>query len=185
MSDPSREWNPRAHGNIYTPHAGQMIVHVARESGLQSRTFVLTQGQVRLLRFLFRSRASRIVGVAAAVLVVLVISQAARVPVLTYRISHMQHDAARLDTLEKSLAELEKRYDQVQRMLGATATADAFPTAGGDTLHRARVARGRRAATEPAAEPAAAPEEQSDQAAQPVPDSTVVRPPSKSADPMD
>src|SRR5579862_2028234 len=177
MSDPSREFNPRAHGNIYTPHAGQMVIHVARESGLQSRTFVLSPGQVRLLRFLFRSRASRIGGIFAAVLLVLVVIQAARVPVLNYRISHMQHDAARLDTLERSLAELQKRYDQVQRMLGASATpVEAFPAAGGDTLHHVRTARAPRAVVDqPAAEPApAAPT-----------DSTTAPAASKSADPMD
>lgn len=181
MSDPSREFNPRAHGNIYTPHAGQMVIHVARESGLQSRTFVLTQGQVRLLRFLFRSKASRIGGIVAAVLMVLVVIQAARVPLLNYKIAHMQHDAARLDTLERSLAELQKRYDQVQKMLGASSTPPAaFPSLAGDTLHHVRSARAPRSAVDAAAAaPAAAP-------ADTATDSTVVpKAPSKSADPMD
>jgi hypothetical protein len=179
MSEPSREYNPRAHGNIYTPHAGQMVIHVARESGLQSRTFVLTQGQVRLLRFLFRSRASRIVGAIGAVLLVVVVAQAARVPMLNYRIAHMEHDAARLDTLERSLAELQKRYDQVQRMLGASATpAAAFPSQAGDTLHHPRVARAPRAGVEATAAPAVAPTKETT-------DSTAAPPPSKSADPMD
>jgi hypothetical protein len=183
MSDPSREFNPRAHGNIYTPHAGQMVIHVARESGLQSRTFVLSQGQVRLLRFFFRSRASRIGALIALVLLGLVISQAVRVPMLTYRISHMQHDAARLDTLERSLAELQKRYDQVQRMLGASATpVEAFPAAGGDTLHHVRTARASRANVDQATDaPTAAPTAETTEPT----DSAVVKPPSKSADPMD
>ena len=30
-----------SYGNIYTPHAGSMIIQVQRESGLQSRTIVL------------------------------------------------------------------------------------------------------------------------------------------------
>src|SRR5579863_4204978 len=159
MSDPSREFNPRAHGNIYTPHAGQMVIHVARESGLQSRTFVLSPGQVRLLRFLFRSKASRIGGIIAAVLLVLVVVQAARVPLLNYRIQHMEHDAARLDTLERSLAQLQKRYDQVQKMLGASSTpTESFPSLAGDTLHHVRSARAPRAtANEETAAPAAAP----------------------------
>jgi len=183
MSDPSREFNPRAHGNIYTPHAGQMVIHVARESGLQSRTFVLTQNQVRLLRFFFRSRASRIAAIAAAVLLVLVVTQAARVPMLTYRISHMEHNAARLDTLERSLAELQKRYDQVQRMLGASATpVEAFPAAGGDTLHRARSVRASRSSVDgTAGSPAVAPTTETTGKT----DSTVTPAPSKSADPMD
>jgi hypothetical protein len=180
MSDSSREFDPRAHGNIYTPHAGQMVIHVARESGLQSRTFVLSQGQVRLLRFLFRSRAGRIGGAIAAVLLVLVVTQAARVPMLTYRISHMEHDAARLDTLERSLAELQKRYDQVQRMLGATATPGAaFPSEAGDTLHHVRAVRAPRSnVDQAAATPAVAPTEEKT-------DSTAAPAPSKSADPMD
>jgi len=180
MSDPSREYNPRAHGNIYTPHAGQMVIHVARESGLQSRTFVLTQGQVRFLRFLFRSRASRIGGIIGAVLLVLVVAQAARVPMLTYRISHMEHNASRLDTLERSLAELQKRYDQVQRMLGASATpAASFPSEAGDTLHHVRSVRPARSSVEQAvATPAVAPTDEKT-------DSTVAPAPSKSADPMD
>ena|SRR5579862_560760 len=177
MSDPSREFNPRAHGNIYTPHAGQMVIHVARESGLQSRTFVLSPGQVRLLRFLFRSRASRIGGVLAAVLFVLVVIQAARVPVLNYRIQHMQHDAARLDTLERSLAELTKRYDQVQKMLGASATpAESFPSLAGDTLHHHRSPRG------PTVNAAADEAETAAPAAAPT-DSTVPPAPAKASDP--
>lgn len=183
MSEPTREFNPRAHGNIYTPHAGQMVIHVARESGLQSRTFVLTQGQVRLLRFLFRSKASRVAGIVGAVLLVLVVIQAARVPVLNYKISHMQHDAARLDTLERSLAELQKRYDQVQKMLGASTTPPAsFPSLAGDTLHHSRSRAPRVSTGEAAAAvaPTAAPAEE------PTTDSTVVpKAPSKSADPMD
>jgi hypothetical protein len=179
MSDPSREYDPRAHGNIYTPHAGQMIIQVARESGLQHRTFVLSQGQVRLLRFLFRSRASRIGAVIGAVLMALVVSQAARVPMLTYRISHMEHDAARLDTLERSLAELTKRYDQVQRMLGASATpVESFPSAAGDTLHHRHSAGAPRASVE---QPTAAPAEQATDSAGAAP----VAPAAKSADPMD
>jgi hypothetical protein len=181
MSDPSREFNPRAHGNIYTPHAGQMVIHVARESGLQSRTFVLSPGQVRLLRFFFRSRAGRIGAVIAIVLLALVITQAARVPMLNYRIAHMEHEAARLDTLERSLAELQKRYDQVQHMLGAS--AEAFPAAGGDTLHRARSARASRtnidqATGSPTLAPTVAPTGETT-------DSTAAKAPSKSADPMD
>jgi hypothetical protein len=56
--------------------------------------------------------------------------QAARVPSLTFQISRMQHTAQRLDTLEHSLAQLEKRYNQVRTMMGvdssgATVTATA------------------------------------------------------------
>jgi hypothetical protein len=164
------------YGNIYTPHAGSMIIQVQRESGLQSRTIVLSPRQVRLLGF-FTSRAGRIAGITIALTLAVIAVQAARVPMLTYRLAHMEHDASRLDTLQRSLAELQKRYDQVQRMLGAsTKPTDAFPVATDSSLHRpvAHVMRGPRVA-DPAAttEPAAT-----------TPDSTVA-PPSKSADPMD
>jgi TolA-binding protein len=56
---------------------------------------------------------------------VLLIVEAARVPALTGRISRMEHTAQRLDTLERSLSELQKRYDQVRTMMGGDA-----PTAG-------------------------------------------------------
>jgi len=109
------------------------------------------------------------------------------VPMLTYRISHMEHDAARLDTLERSLAELQKRYDQVQRMLGAgTTPIEAFPAAGGDTLHHVRTARASRPSPDQATDaatdaPTVAPTAETTDPT----DSTVVKPPSKSADPMD
>lgn len=48
-------------------------------------------------------------------------SQALRVPLLQQRIGTLTRDAARLDTLTVRLTELQDRYDQVQRMLGAAA----------------------------------------------------------------
>jgi hypothetical protein len=91
----------------------------------------------------------------------------------------MEHEAARLDTLERSLAQLQKRYDQVQRMLGATTPAEAFPAAAGDTLHRARPVRASRTIVDQAtATPAVAPTDEKT-------DSTIAPAPSKSADPMD
>ncbi|HEX6537215.1 MAG TPA: peptidoglycan DD-metalloendopeptidase family protein [Gemmatimonadaceae bacterium] len=124
MSNPPPE-KSSGYGNIYTPHAGSMIIHVQRESGLANRTIVLTQRQVRLLR-----RGSY----AAAVILVLgagswfyLASQAARVPFLTHRIEKLQHDVRRLDTLQVALATLEDRFQQVQKMLGA-APGTSIPT---------------------------------------------------------
>jgi hypothetical protein len=99
---------------------------------------------------------------------------------LNYRIAHMEHEAARLDTLERSLAELQKRYDQVQHMLGAS--AEAFPAAAGDTLHRARSARASRTNADQAGSPNLAP---TLAPTGETTDSTVAPAPSKSADPMD
>ena len=91
------------YGNIYTPHAGSMIIQVQRESGLQSRTIVLSPRHVRVLR-LFTSRTGKaLAGVVITVIAVLAV-EAARVPSLTFQISRMQHTAQRLDTLEHSLA---------------------------------------------------------------------------------
>jgi 2-iminoacetate synthase ThiH len=47
--------------------------------------------------------------------------QAARVPLLTWRITHLEQDAQRIDSLQKTLTQLQSRYEQVQRMLSAPA----------------------------------------------------------------
>jgi hypothetical protein len=120
------------YGNIYTPHAGSMIIQVQRESGLQSRTIVLSARQIRILRFIM-SRTGKLVATGVAAIAVLLIVEAARVPALTGRISRMEHTAQRLDTLERSLSQLQKRYDQVRTMMGGDAPADGEHTAGAAT----------------------------------------------------
>jgi len=55
--------------------------------------------------------------------------QAARVPLLQQRVTHMEQDEVRLDTLQATLLRLQARYDQVQRMLSAT-------SAGGSAVQR-------------------------------------------------
>jgi hypothetical protein len=110
--------SPRlSYGNIYTPHAGSMIIQVQRESGLQSRTIVLSARQVKILGFL-TSRAGKLLLAGSAVVVAFLVIEAARIPSLTVRITRMEHTATQLDTLEHSLAELQKRYDQVRTMMG-------------------------------------------------------------------
>ena len=111
-----------SYGNIYTPHAGSMIIHVQRESGLQSRMIVLGPRRVRLLRFL-TSRSGKITVVCSAAIMLLVTIEAARVPTLMRRVSRMEHTAARLDSLERSLGQLQRRYDQVRVMMGADSSA--------------------------------------------------------------
>jgi len=170
---------PRGYGNIYTPHAGSMIIEVQRESGLQSRTIVLSSRQVRLLR-VFTSRTGRIAVTVIFLIFTIIAVEAARVPVLTRQLATFEHTATRLDTLERSLAALQARYDQVQRMLGA---APARPgeelTPVADSIRRPK--RGRSAASEPAetAEPAAAP------TAVPIAPDSAAAPAPKSAAPMD
>jgi hypothetical protein len=99
-----------------------MIIHVQRESGLQSRMIVLGPRRVRLLRFL-TSRSGKITLACAAVVLLLIVVEAARVPVLSRRVSRMEHTAARLDSLERSLGQLQQRYDQVRTMMGADSNA--------------------------------------------------------------
>jgi hypothetical protein len=40
------------YGNIYTPHAGSMIIRFSERPGLANRTIVLSQRQVALLRII-------------------------------------------------------------------------------------------------------------------------------------
>jgi hypothetical protein len=112
----------RGYGNIYTPHAGSMIIEVLREGGLASRTIILSPRQVRLLSLLM-SRKGLLIAAVAILSWVFFAVQAARVPLLSSRIVKMQGEAARLDTLEFALTQLQKRYEQVLHMLGASGGA--------------------------------------------------------------
>jgi len=109
----------QGYGNIYTPHAGSMIIQVQREGGLANRTIVLSPTRVRLLRFVL-SRTGMAIGSVLALIFVFFGIQAARVPLLTRRLATMELDAKRLDTLQVTLGQLQKRYEQVQTMLGAS-----------------------------------------------------------------
>jgi murein DD-endopeptidase MepM/ murein hydrolase activator NlpD len=96
-----------------------MVIQVQREGGLANRTIVLNQRTVRVLRFVL-SRTGMAIGAVLLTLFLFFAIQAARVPVLTHRLATMESDAKRLDTLQVALAQLQKRYEQVQTMLGAT-----------------------------------------------------------------
>lgn len=120
MADDKEKSAERGYGNIYTPHAGAMIIHVQRESGLANRTIIFSQRQVRLVRAGAIVLASLIA--VGAVSWVFLAAQAARVPLLTQRVAKLQHDVARVDTLQHSLNELAARFQQVQHMMGGTTT---------------------------------------------------------------
>jgi hypothetical protein len=107
-----------AHGTILDPGSGALYVHMHRESGLAHRHYVLKPWQVRTLAVLI-SRPMLLVYVMAIVTWGWTATQALRVPLLQQRIGALTRDAARLDTLTARLAQLQDRYDQVQRMLGA------------------------------------------------------------------
>ncbi len=113
--------NAGGYGNIYTPRAGSMIIQVQRESGLANRTIILSQRQVRMLHLaLYLGAVLLVVGGMSWVFLA---SQAARVPLLTRRVTTLQHDVRRLDTLQAALHTLERRFQHVQLMLGASPSA--------------------------------------------------------------
>ena len=118
------------YGNIYTPHAGSMIIQVQRETGLANRTIVISERQVALVRLV----GSRL-GLAAAVVFVatwlLFAVQSVRVPVLAVRIAELERDNRRIDSLQVALSRMHGRYEQVRQMLavgGASATRPESPT---------------------------------------------------------
>ena len=138
------------YGNIYTPHAGPMIIQVQRESGLASRTIILSQKYIRWLRII-NSKRGLLIGVAFMVSWVGLAVQAARVPTLTSRIATLEHENQRIDTLAAALSTLHKRYDQVQRMLGVTTAPTPAPTAPAAAAAAAAAATTPAAATRSAA----------------------------------
>jgi len=116
MAEEKERSGERGYGNIYTPHAGAMIIHVQRESGLANRTIIFTQRQVRLFRISAIILGSLIAF--GSVSWFFLAAQAARVPLLTRRVERLQRDVARVDTLQRSLNELASRFQQVQHMMG-------------------------------------------------------------------
>ena len=140
MSTPAGESGEHHHGNVFGRGSGNMFIHVQRASGLAHRTLVLRPWQVQALRLV----ASRWF---AAILTIALLSwgyfafQTARVPLLTRRITHLERDAAKIDTLQAALEQVQKRYDQVQQMLSAstraTPSATTTPAKPGSTATKA------------------------------------------------
>jgi len=121
-----------AHGRILDPESGQLYVHMHRERGLSHRHYVLHGWQVRVLNILL-SWPMRVLYVVALVTWGWMASQAARVPVLLLEVNTLRRDAERLDTLTSTLAELQARYDQVQRMMGGAEAAKSAGSASTST----------------------------------------------------
>ncbi|HUF26683.1 MAG TPA: M23 family metallopeptidase [Gemmatimonadaceae bacterium] len=117
MSEEKRK-GTRGYGNIYTPHAGSMIIQVQREGGLANRTIVVSERMVRVLRFLL-SRTGIALTLGFVTSWAFFAVQTFRVPALSRQIASMQDDARKMDTLQTTLFQLQRRYEQVQRMLGA------------------------------------------------------------------
>jgi hypothetical protein len=123
-----RGWRERlpGHGNIFTPHAGSMMIHVHRENGLAHRTVVLKSWQVRALRLLMSKWFFVALGVCLLSWSYSAI-QAARVPALRQRLAILELDARRLDTLQQTLTQLQARYNQVRKMLTVPSKGDDNP----------------------------------------------------------
>jgi hypothetical protein len=150
------------YGNIYTPHAGSMIIQVQRETGLANRTIVISERQVALVR-LVGSRIGLAVAVVFAATWLLFAIQSIRVPVLSVRIAELERDSRRLDSLQVALSRMHGRYEQVRQMLAAGGTAVAHADSGAVARSTPRVetaptlpnAKPRTAITPPAEPPKA------------------------------
>lgn len=110
------------YGNIYTPHAGSMIIQVQRETGLANRTIILSQRQVAFLRII----GSRFGLTAGAVFIgtwLLFAVLSVRVPLLAVRIAELERDNRRIDSLQVALSRMHGRYEQVRQMLAVSGTS--------------------------------------------------------------
>jgi Tfp pilus assembly protein PilN len=126
------------HGNIFSPDSGSMYVHVQRENGLAHHTMVLRPWQVQALRVLTSKWFLITLAVGLSSWGYFAV-QSARVPMLQWRIKHLEEDAQRIDSLQKTLTQLQSRYEQVQRMLSAPAAPKKIPkinaAAAADSAH--------------------------------------------------
>lgn len=104
------------YGNIYTPHAGSMIIQVQRETGLANRTIVLSERQVGLLRIIGSRIGLAVIAVFIATWL-LFAAQSVRVPALSVRIAKLERDNRRIDSLQVALSRMHGRYEQVRQML--------------------------------------------------------------------
>jgi len=130
-----KESRSQRHGNIFSRDSGSMYVHVQRENGLAHHTMVLRPWQVQALRVLTSKWFLIAVGVGFASWGYFAV-QAARVPLLNWRINHLEQDALRIDSLQKTLTQLQSRYEQVQRMLSAPASPKSVkPDVASDRAH--------------------------------------------------
>ena len=116
------------YGNIYTPHAGSMIIQVQRETGLANRTIVISQRQVALLRIIGSRIGIVVIGLFIGTWV-LFAAQSIRIPMLSVRIAELERDNRRIDSLQVALSRMHGRYEQVRKMLAVGGPATARPEA--------------------------------------------------------
>ena len=128
------------YGNIYTPHAGSMIIQVQRETGLANRTIILSERQVAVLRIIGSRIGLAVVAVFIATWL-LFAAQSVRVPVLSIRIAKLERDNRRIDSLQVALSRMHGRYEQVRRMLavgGSIVAPQESPAPATRTLPNAK-----------------------------------------------
>lgn len=109
-----------AHGRIFDAEGGALHVHLHRDHGLAHRHLVLSEGQVRALRILF-SRPMVLLLIIGLFSMGWITGQAARVPLLKRQVTTLTADLERIDSLTKTLEQLQANYERLQAMLGATA----------------------------------------------------------------
>jgi hypothetical protein len=99
---------------------GALYVHLQSGTGVEHRTIVLAPRHVRLLRTLWSPWGATLIVAILASWVYFAI-ESSRVPFLTRRVSDLEAEGVRVDTLRAKLQSLQRQYDQVQRMLGLPA----------------------------------------------------------------
>jgi len=128
------------YGNIYTPHAGSMIIQVQRETGLANRTIILSERQVAVLRIIGSRIGLAVVAVFIATWL-LFAAQSVRIPVLSIRIAKLERDNRRIDSLQVALSRMHGRYEQVRQMLavgGSIVAPQEPPASATGTLPNAK-----------------------------------------------
>jgi hypothetical protein len=147
------------YGNIYTPHAGSMIIQVQRETGLANRTIVISERHVALVRVIGSRLGLTTLLVFVATWLLFAV-QSVRVPALAVRIAELERDNRRIDSLQVALSRMHGRYEQVRQMLavsGATEARVESPAAPTPALPNAKTADGSALPVRPAPDTTAIP----------------------------
>jgi hypothetical protein len=108
---------------------GALYVHVHSENGVEHQTLVLSPRRVRLFRWLLSPLSAAVVVLFVSSWIAFAII-ASRLPAADARIAALEVEAMQLDTLEVRLTDLQLRYDQVSRMLGAARDTVPADSAG-------------------------------------------------------
>jgi hypothetical protein len=105
-------------GEMLGRGGGALYVHLQSANGVEHRTIVVSARRARMLRAMWSVWGLALVLALGGSWIYFAV-QSTRVPWLTNRIAVLEADRFRLDTLQSRLQNLQQRYDQVTRMLGA------------------------------------------------------------------